>query len=183
MEIKPHSSMGVYSRQCYLIIGVFFLLNSGKISESFLTQWSRQLPWISVISPEFLFVIAGTEQSIHLEAYAYASYSWASQASWKPFSAAGLCSLAPAGSLKQPSLVSSPITLWEPLNDRHGASVYPVGLLTHTMSVNTPYHLPAYADFFFLVYSSPGCRHLVNPFRTYQLCSSAHKPITLEAQC
>lgn len=39
--------------------------------------------------------------------------------------------------------------------------------------------------FFFplLMYSSLGCRHLVNPFRTYQLCSSAHKPITSEALC
>lgn len=52
---------------------------------------------------EFLFVIAGTEQNVHLEAYAYASYRWASRASWKPFSAAGLCSLAPAGSLSSPA--------------------------------------------------------------------------------
>ena len=52
--------------------------------------------------------------------------------------------------VKQPSQVSSRIALRESaLNDRPGASVYPVGLTTHTMSVNTPYHLPAYADFFF----------------------------------
>ena len=55
--------------------------------------------------------------------------------------------------VKQPGPLSSPITLRERererehLNDRHRASVYPVGLRTHTMSVNTPYHLPAYADF------------------------------------
>lgn len=36
--------------------------------------------------------------------------------------------------------------------------------------------------FFGLMYPSPDRRHLVDPFRTYRLCSSAPKPITLEAQ-
>lgn len=62
--------------------------------------------------------------------------------------------------VKQPGPLSSPITLRERerehLNGRHRASVYPVGLRTHTMSVNTPYHLPAYADFlsFFFFFSA-----------------------------
>lgn len=85
----------------------------------------------------------------------------------------------------------------EHLTDRSWAVFHPVGFVTATVSVNTFYHsllmqtiffpfpfsLYLSLFFFFLMYSSLGCRHLVNPFRTYQLCSSAHKPITSEALC
>lgn len=44
------------------------------------------------------------------------------------------------------SLIASPITQREHLNGRHRANVYPVGLPTHTISVNTSYHSPVYAN-------------------------------------
>lgn len=71
---------------------------------------------------------------------------WVSPAQRSPF-AVSACPLTPAWLAKQP--VSSPITQREHLNGRHRASVYPVGLLTHAISVNTSYRSPVYANCFF----------------------------------
>lgn len=123
-----------------------------------------------------------------------------SHAPLKPFAAvagaAGWCYLSTCRLVKPHCLVSSPI-IWRALDWQELSSVSPCrahdshNVCQHILS------LSAYADiyfsvflslslsffFFFLMYSSLGCRHLVNPFRTYQLCSSAHKPITSEALC
>lgn len=81
---------------------------------------------------------------------------WVSPAQRTSF-AVSACPLTPAWLAKQP--VSSPITQREHLNGRHRASVYPVGLLTHAISVNTSYRSPVYANCF-----SPPCSCSRPPF-------------------
>lgn len=100
----------------------------------------------------------------------------------------GTCRLVKPHCLRSLPIICRPLD-WQKLS-----SVSPFGLTTATVSVNTFYHSLLMQTFFFLfpfslffffflMYSSQGCRHLVNPFRTYQLCSSAHKPITSETLC
>lgn len=71
------------------------------------------------------------------------------------------------------------------LSDSNWAVFHPVRLMDVCSVCQHILLSSAYADLVcsLLMYSSPSYRHLVNPFRTYQLCSSAHKPITSEALC
>lgn len=116
--------------------------------------------------------------------FLYGCSWWPSRALWKRFQQPA-CSLPPAGLLSSPAWYLHPL-LWESTWMTGTEPVFTLWGSWHTQCLSTlPITCLLMQTFFFfcLMYSSPDCRHLVNPFRTYQLCSSAHKPITLEAQC
>lgn len=127
------------------------LLSLDRTSESFLTPRARQplrvraSPGISI----YLSFLGQEKVSIWKLILMLAVAGGGVESPMEAFFSGRLLFPGTCRLVKQPSLLSSPITLREHLNDRHRASVYPVGLMTHTMSVNTPYHLPAYAHFFF----------------------------------
>lgn len=120
---------------------------------------------------------------------------WASPAQWTPFSVSA-CPLAPAWLAKQPDSFthySERALEWQAQSqclpcgapDTHNICQHFLSFscLCKPSPPSLPPPLPPrFFPPFGLMHSSPDCRHLVNPFRSYQLCSSAHKPITLEEQ-